>query len=486
MNWPPPSPTTAKAHSTRRGHKVPPSGCEAPLPSSPRQQHLLIDQGAGLDPGHHRALAPTSSIWCVVVAGRLEDRVRRLRGAAGSRRDRRTQRALAIHRARQSSQRRPRDRRGGDIRRGRRVVAHERHWLSHEDERRDAVRRGGARSLFSVVRDGDRISSRIGVGARFRGERGGLLRNQADRSASGGSGRARRCGGEPSPSSGGAAGARGGAGADAGAPTLDGGSGGGGEAGLAETGGVGTGGAGSGGTTGGTGTGGTAGGAGSGGTTGGTGAGGTTGGASAGTGGTTPLPGVTWLSLDGDLAPASLEPNGELAIDGRFYAHADDCATLNWDPETRCATGTCARRVPTFRTGASPSASTSTPRDPTARRPIPSIPGTRPRSARKASPGASAATPLRWRCGSSTWTPRTGANAPKNSARSSGHPTEPHASCSRARCRSAACRKDDWNGSGIDYEFDPAAVHALQFKLPAIVAGAAEFSFCIDDLGLVR
>src|SRR5688572_22005079 len=158
--------------------------------------------------------------------------------------------------------------------------------------------------------------------------------------------------GAPSQPSGGEAGAKHETGGAAGAPGSDGGSGGvagsGGEAGGTETGGTGAGGIGVGGTTGGSGTGGATGGTGGGGTTAGTGTGGTTGGTSTGTGGTTPLPGVTWLSLEGDLAPASLEPNGELAIEGRFYAYADDCATLNWDPETRCATGTLCSAGPNF------------------------------------------------------------------------------------------------------------------------------------------
>jgi hypothetical protein len=46
--------------------------------------------------------------------------------------------------------------------------------------------------------------------------------------------------------------------------------------------------------------------------------------------------------------------------------------------------------------------------------------------------------------------------------------------------------KDYWGGAGVNYRFDPAAVHALQFKLPAINVGGVSFSFCIDALGVVR
>ncbi|HYP88641.1 MAG TPA: hypothetical protein VEQ59_10815, partial [Polyangiaceae bacterium] len=46
--------------------------------------------------------------------------------------------------------------------------------------------------------------------------------------------------------------------------------------------------------------------------------------------------------------------------------------------------------------------------------------------------------------------------------------------------------KDYWGGAGEAYRYDPAAVHALQLKLPAIRVHAAEFAFCIEALGIVR
>jgi len=45
--------------------------------------------------------------------------------------------------------------------------------------------------------------------------------------------------------------------------------------------------------------------------------------------------------------------------------------------------------------------------------------------------------------------------------------------------------KDTW-ANGIAYVYDPAAVYALQFKLPAINVGSASFDFCVDALGVVR
>jgi hypothetical protein len=286
-------------------------------------------------------------------------------------------------------------------------------------------------------------------------------------------------GGEPSPSSGGAAGERGGAGGDAGAPASSGGSvsvaGSGGEAGGTETGGVGTGGVGTGGTTGGNGTGGTSGGAGSGGMTGGN-----------GTGGTTPLPGVTWLSLEGDLAPASLEPNGELAIDGRFYAYADDCATLNWDPETRCATGTLCAAGPNFQNWGIAVGFYFDATGPD---------GTPPDTKYTWNPTTVGAEGVAWRISGDApafalWVLNMdsayGGECAEEFCEIVGPPDGTSTPKPQGSLSFGSLHKDDWNGSGIDYEFDPAAVHALQFKLPAIVAGAAEFSFCIDELGIVR
>jgi hypothetical protein len=293
-------------------------------------------------------------------------------------------------------------------------------------------------------------------------------------------------GGEPSSPSGGAAGERSGDGGDAGAPASNGGSAGvagsGGEAGGAETGGVGTGGVG----TGGVGTGGTTGGHGTGGTSGGAGSGGTTGGADTGTGGTTPLPGVTWLSLEGNLAPASLEPNGELAIDGRFYAYADDCATLDWDPETRCATGTLCAAGPNFQNWG---IAVGFYFDATG-------PGDTPPDTKYTwNPTTVGAEGVAWRISGDApalalWVLNMdsafGGECAEEFCEIVGAPDGTSTPKLQGTLSFGSLHKDDWNGSGIDYEFDPAAVHALQFKLPAIVAGAAEFSFCIDELGIVR
>jgi hypothetical protein len=211
----------------------------------------------------------------------------------------------------------------------------------------------------------------------------------------------------------------------------------------------------------------------------------TTGGASTGTGATTPLPGVTWLSLDGDLAPASLEPNGELAIDGRFYAYRDDCATLEWDPVTRCATGTLCPAGPNFQNWGIAVGFYFDATGPD---------GTPPDTKYTWDPTAVGAEGVAWRIRGNApalalWVlnmdPAYGGECAEESCEIVGPPDGTSTPKLEGTLSFSSLHKDDWN-SGIDYEFDPAAVHALQFKLPAIVAGAADFSFCIDELGIVR
>ena len=192
---------------------------------------------------------------------------------------------------------------------------------------------------------------------------------------------------------------------------------------------------------------------------------------------------TTWLALDGSTAPSSSAINAALGIEGVFYAYGDGCAKLNWDPAGRCASG---KLCP----------------------PGPDVWGisigfdfhnTGPN-------GTPADTKL-------TWNPEThGArgvawriheNAPKlevwvlnmDSAwqgQCSGMPCEidgPPDGVSPAalagELRFDDMIKDTW-GSGVEYTFDPEAVHALQFKIASVKVGAAEFDFCIDALGIVR
>jgi hypothetical protein len=196
---------------------------------------------------------------------------------------------------------------------------------------------------------------------------------------------------------------------------------------------------------------------------------------------------VTWLSLRGSEAPASEEPNGDLHIAGRFYAYADECVDLHWDAASRCASGKLCDPLNGKNWGIAVGFDfKSTGED-----------------------GIPANAKL-------TWDPRD-VNALGVAYRIGGQGRAPGlqlwvlnmdpvwaGECTAMTCEIAGppdgrrllplqgelwfddMQKDDWGGSGERYDYDPAAVYALQFKLPAIEVGAASFSFCVDALGIIR
>lgn len=214
-------------------------------------------------------------------------------------------------------------------------------------------------------------------------------------------------------------------------------------------------------------------------------AGSTTGG-SDGTGGTLPLPGVTWLSLEADRAPAPLAPNSELGIDGKLYAYADDCATLQWDAETRCASGVLCAPGPNFQNWGIAVGFYFDTTGPD---------GEPPDVKHTWDPNAVGVEGVAWRLRGDApalqlWVlnmdPAHGGECAEDSCEILGPPDGTSTPALQGSLSFSRLHKDDWNGSGVVYEFDPEAVHALQFKLPAVVAGAVPFSFCVDALGLVR
>jgi hypothetical protein len=196
---------------------------------------------------------------------------------------------------------------------------------------------------------------------------------------------------------------------------------------------------------------------------------------------------VTWLELRGSEAPASEPPNGELHIAGRFYAYADGCAELHWDEASRCATGQLCAPLDGENWGVAVGFDFNN----------------------TGAQGVPANTKL-------TWDPRdvgalgvayeVGGEAQAPGLQLWVLNMDPvwQGKCTAMTCEIAGppdgrrllplqgellfshMDKDDWGGGGVRYEYDPAAVHALQFKLPAIEVGPASFSFCIDALGIVR
>lgn len=196
-------------------------------------------------------------------------------------------------------------------------------------------------------------------------------------------------------------------------------------------------------------------------------------------------PQISWLELAADIAPSSAEPNRELGIEGHFYSYSDTCVGLDWDPLTRCLSGKlCDPHYVADAWGVAigfefrHSGEQATP----------------PSTTRLWNPNDFEALGVTWRVSGiapglqvwvlnmdSSWNGECNAS----SCEISGPPDGDDRVALEGELLFDDMQKDVWGG-GIAYDFDPAAVHALQFKLPAIREGAAEFDFCLDALGIIR
>lgn len=211
-----------------------------------------------------------------------------------------------------------------------------------------------------------------------------------------------------------------------------------------------------------------------------------TAGSGAGSGGAPPR--VTWLALEGNRAPGSEAVNDELGIEGSFYAYADACVSpsLSWDESTRCVTGTLCDAGPDFEnwgvaigfdfnnTGSSGEPPDTKllwdPRDVSAQGLAWSVSGSAP--------------------GLQVWVlnmdPVFGGQCSADTCEIAGPPDGVASAPLSGELLFSRMQKDHWGGVVVHYEFNPALVHALQFKLPAINVGAQPFSFCVEALGVIR
>lgn len=189
---------------------------------------------------------------------------------------------------------------------------------------------------------------------------------------------------------------------------------------------------------------------------------------------------IQWLTLANERAYPNDEPNSTFEIDGRLYATQDSCASVTFDPISRCATGILCDYAGSnwgmavqfdFRITASPSG------------------------------------------GKLTWNPATHGTIGV-AWEISGTPTnalelwvlcmDPQfdSSCTAATCEAsgppwgastialdgtfyfADATPDDWGGTSPS-PYIPGQVFALQFKLPAVKVGATSFRYCVQRLGLI-
>jgi hypothetical protein len=195
---------------------------------------------------------------------------------------------------------------------------------------------------------------------------------------------------------------------------------------------------------------------------------------------------VTWLSLVGSEAPASEPPNAALGIDGRLYAYADSCATLTWDPIRRCASGQLCSAGPDYENWGIAVGFDFSATGPD---------GEPPDSKLVWNPELAGVRGISWRLrgnapGVQVWVlnmdPRFRGECQEMTCEIPGPPDGAATPKLNDSLLFDQMVKDHWGGTAVTYEYDPAAVFALQFKLPAINVGSASFDFCVDALGVVH
>lgn len=213
-----------------------------------------------------------------------------------------------------------------------------------------------------------------------------------------------------------------------------------------------------------------------------------TGGATTGTTGTASnqvCPDAThcYLGLDGERAPLA---NNTYGIDGTFYLVGDGCATLTWDAQTRCASGTlCAKDPPNYlHWGAEIALNLRTgggydyPFDATAKGVTGffwEVTGT--------APGMQVWIPLTTNPGACLQTSGCALNQPPwgNPAPSLGPSGKNY-----VQLQTSSMSYDDW-GASYDYPppWDPTHLHSIVWKLPAR-ASATPFNFCVQKVGVLH
>ncbi|HEY2405616.1 MAG TPA: hypothetical protein VGI10_06425 [Polyangiaceae bacterium] len=197
-------------------------------------------------------------------------------------------------------------------------------------------------------------------------------------------------------------------------------------------------------------------------------------------------PSVTWLALVNDTAPGSDPPNGTLGIDGAVYGYADGCATWAWDPTTRCMSGYLCNAGASFQNWGVAVGFDFRNTGPS---------GNPPNTKLLWNPDDVGVRGIAWQIsgvapGLQVWVlnmdPSWGGACSAMTCEINGPPDGAPTPSLDGELLFSDMKKDYWGGTGVTYTFDPAKVHALQFKLPAINVPGASFDFCIDALGVIR
>jgi len=195
---------------------------------------------------------------------------------------------------------------------------------------------------------------------------------------------------------------------------------------------------------------------------------------------------VVWLTFDSAQANSITSPNGSLGINGVLYAYSDSCASVSFDPQTRCVAGYLCDVgsqfenwgvaigfdfVNTGTTGAPPNAKLTW------------------------NPTTHNAIGVTWHISNlitsrlQLWVldmdPSWQGSCTSDTCSIQGAPDGASQIGADGRLYFNAMVKDDWGGSGIYYTYSPASAYSLQFKIPTVIVGAETFQFCIDKLGII-
>lgn len=196
--------------------------------------------------------------------------------------------------------------------------------------------------------------------------------------------------------------------------------------------------------------------------------------------------GTNWLTLVADGAPPDQGVNPKLKINGVLYAYGDGCATVNWDPGSRCVSGELCLSSETnwgVAVGFDFNNSGAT--------------GTPPDTKHAWNANAVGAKGLAWSGTSSTphglqvWVlnmdPSYNGACSAMSCDINGPPDGTATAKSTGQLSFAGMIKDDWGGTGVAYTFDATDISAMQFKIPApLVSLDMGYELCINELGVIR
>jgi len=195
---------------------------------------------------------------------------------------------------------------------------------------------------------------------------------------------------------------------------------------------------------------------------------------------------VNWLTLVADGAPPSQGVNGALNVNGVLYAYGDGCATLSWDPTSRCVVGNlCLANSLNWGVAVNFDFNNSG---------ATGVPANTKYAWNANTVGAAG---LAWQAigqapnGFQVWVlnmdPIFGGACTAQSCDINGPADGTGIASDSGQISFLSMQKDYWGGTGVSYVFNPTDISAIQFKLPAAISSLdTTYELCIDAIGVIR